>query len=76
MNNAAERKRKSRERRRARIRVLKIEVHIDTVEVLIELDYLAVDEVHDIDAVQSALARFINDSTEAAACDGIMLDNW
>ena len=44
----AERMRRLRERREVGIRVLPVEVCIDTVEALVELDYLAPEDVGDL----------------------------
>lgn len=76
MQKPAERMRKLRERRQSGIRVLPIEVQIDTVETLIELDYLNVDDVFDLDRVAAALARFVEDSISTVTCNEITLDAW
>lgn len=76
VSNAAERMRRSRERRRDGVRSLRVEVHIDTVEMLVETDYLSVEDVGNFDAVSDALARFIGDSTDAVTCNEITLDGW
>lgn len=76
MTDPATRMRKSRERKRAGFRVLRVEVCIDTVEALIELDYLEVGSEHDFDAVSAALARFIEDTTDTVTCNAITLDAW
>lgn len=76
MTSPAERMRKLRERRGAGIRILPIEVQIDTVEVLIELDYLAVEDAHNLDQAARALARFIEDATSSVTCNAITLDAW
>ncbi len=74
--NSATRMRKLRARRALGLRVLRVEVNIDTVETLIELDYLSVESVHNLDAVASALSNFIEDSTEAVTGHGITLNSW
>ncbi|MAL94059.1 MAG: hypothetical protein CME40_03115 [Haliea sp.] len=76
MTTAAERMRKLRERRVAGIRVLPIEVQIDTVETLIELNYLAVEEAHDLERTAKALARFIEDAAGSVTSHAITLDAW
>lgn len=76
MTSTAERMKKLRERRSSGIRVLPIEVQIETVETLVELDYLEVEDAHDFERVAEALARFINDTTDAVTGNGITLDAW
>lgn len=74
--NAATRMRKSRARKVLGLRVLRVEVSIDTVEALVNLDYLSVESVNNLEAVASALADFIEDSTGAVACNGVTLNSW
>lgn len=74
--SAADRMRKTRERKALGLRVLRVEVSLDTVETLIELDYLSVENVHDLGAVSNALANYIDDSVQAVACNGITLNSW
>ncbi|MBA6412382.1 hypothetical protein H2508_04580 [Parahaliea sp. F7430] len=68
--------RKLRERRAEGIRVLQVEVGIETAEMLIETDYLSVDQAHDYVQVSRALARFIEDATESVTSHSITLDAW
>lgn len=72
----AERMKKLRERRHLGIRVLPVEVCIDTVEVLIELDYLAVEDAGHLDRIADALAKFIEDVAQSVTCNEITLDAW
>ncbi|MCP5165583.1 MAG: hypothetical protein H6988_13005 [Pseudomonadales bacterium] len=72
----AERMRRLRERREVGIRVLPVEVCIDTVEALVELDYLAPEDVGDLARVAGAVARFIADATDSVTCNAITLDAW
>jgi len=53
-----------------------VEVNIDVVEVLLELNYLDVVDVHDLTAVASAVTRFVEDSAGAVTCNGITLNSW
>jgi hypothetical protein len=75
-SDAALRMRKSRQRRREGVRVLRVEVGIDTVEALLELDYLCVEDIQDFSAVAEALSNFIESTTDAVACNGITLNDW
>lgn len=68
--------RRLRDRREAGIRVLPVEVQIDTVETLIELDYLDVEHASDLEAVATSLARFIEDCTDSVTRNAITLDAW
>jgi hypothetical protein len=76
VGGAALRMRKSRQRRREGVRVLRVEVGIDTVEALLELDYLRVEDIQDFSAVAEALSNFIESTTDAVACNGITLSDW
>lgn len=73
---AAARMRKSRERRKDGYRVLRVEVHIDVVETLIELGYLDVSKLRDLDSVAMALARFIETVSSEVTCNAVTLDSW
>jgi hypothetical protein len=75
-SDAAERVRKMRERRKEGIRVLRVEVQIETVETLVEHDYLSVEDTRNLDAVQAALSQFINDYASAVTSNSILLDTW
>lgn len=74
--SGADRMRTMRDRRVAGIRVLPIEVQIETVETLVELDYIEVEEAYDPSSVAEALGRFIEDTASAVTCHGITLDSW
>lgn len=76
MTDPATRMRKSRERKRAGRRVLRVEVYLDTVETLIELDYLEPGRERDYEAVSAALARFIEDTTDSVTSNAITLSEW
>tara|TARA_R100000005_G_scaffold75323_1_gene42510 strand:- start:6543 stop:6773 length:231 start_codon:yes stop_codon:yes gene_type:complete len=76
MTSPAERMKKLRERRSAGIRVMAVEVQIDTVEALIELDYLSVEDAHDLGEAAKALTRFIEDATSSVTSNAITLNAW
>lgn len=76
MSTPAERMRKLRERREAGIRVLPVQISIETVEALVELDYLKVEDAHDFHQISDALARFLEDATDSVTCHSITLDAW
>lgn len=56
--------------------MLPVEVSIDTVEVLVEMDYISPDDFGDHDLVAKATARFLSDMAEAVTCHEITLDSW
>ena len=76
MATAAERMQRTRERRSRGVRVLHVEVEMDTVETLVELDYLNVEDVRNYDAVADAVSRFLVHATDSVTCNAITLDTW
>ena len=76
MVDAAQRMRRLRDRRRSGIRVLPVEVSIDTVEILVELGYIDVEQTQDVQRVKEALARFIEETAQAVTRNGVTLDLW
>lgn len=76
MGDAADRMRRLRARRREGVRVLPVEIGIEVVETLLEIDYLQVEDVGDLTAVATAVARFVEDMTESVTRHEITLDTW
>jgi hypothetical protein len=75
-SSPAERQRRRRDRRSEGIRVIPVEVSIDVAEVLIELDFLEVGELHNTDAVAKALEEFIADQAQSVTRDNLFILEW
>ena len=76
MSSSAERMKRTRYRRAMGIRVVPIEVSVDAAEVLVEMEYIAPNEVRDGEKLAAALSRFVEDQSEGVARHGVTLDCW